>query len=349
MTGIEESAFGQHNGQDVQRYTLKNRRGFVLELTNYGATLVGLQVPDRQGRLADVVLGFDNLQGYIEHTAFFGATVGRVANRIRDAVFSLEGEQHQLAANDGAHHLHGGRKGWDRAIWKAQPSETAQGPSVELSYSSPDGEEGYPGRVDARTKYTLGHDGSLLVSMRARTDRATIVNMAHHTYWNLGGQAAGDVLDHELTLAAEFYTPGDPVVPVGHLERVASTAFDFREPKAIGVDLRRAGGTPVGFDHNWVINGVVGALRPVAQLRHARSGRMLSLQSDAPGAQFYSGNFLNGSIAGKGGQRYGQYAGLCLETQAFPNSINVPEWEGQVLLRPDQEYRHDMLFRFSAD
>jgi aldose 1-epimerase len=185
--------------------------------------------------------------------------------------------------------------------------------------------------------------------MRAKTDRPTIVNMANHTYWNLAGHAAPNVLDHELAIDAEFYTPGDPIVPVGGLERVANTPFDFRGHKPVGRDLAQVGNEPLGYDHNWVVNGVPGALRRVAFVRHPASGRNLALEADAPGVQFYTGNYLDGTLVGKGGHRYQKHAGLCLETQAFPNSINVPEWEGQVILLPDQEYKHVMVHRFSAD
>jgi aldose 1-epimerase len=349
MSGIEESDFGRLGDEPVRLYTLKNRHGLVLKATTYGATVTELHVPDRYGRLADVVLGFDDLDSYVKHTAFFGATVGRVANRIRNAAFELEGKHYVLAATDGPHHLHGGRRGWNQALWSATPHETPRGPSLELQHVSPDGDEGYPGRVQATTRYTLTHDNALLIEMRARTDSPTIINMAHHGYWNLGGHATPHVLDHELVLDAEFYTPGDPIVPLGDLQRVANTPFDFRGPKLIGRDLAQIGNDPLGYDHNWVVNGVPGALRRVARVRHPASGRILSLEADAPGVQFYTGNYLTGDIVGKGGQRYAKHAGLCLETQAFPNSINVPEWEGQVTLLPDQEYKHVMVHKFSAD
>jgi aldose 1-epimerase len=349
MDDIERAGFGQIDGTPVDLFTLTNRQGCVLKLTNYGATLTELHVPDREGRLADVVLGFDNLQAYVDHKAYFGATVGRVANRIRNAAFTLEGKRYELSATDGPHHLHGGRRGWNRAVWKAESASTERGPSVECTYVSVDGEEGYPGQVFATTRYTLTHDGALLVEMQAESDQTTLVNMAHHSYWNLGGHGSGDVLSHELSLDSEIYTPGDPVVPVGHLEAVAGTPFDFRRRKPVGKDLEQAGGNPVGYDHNWAVLGVPGQLRPVARLNHPRSGRVLTLQADAPGVQFYTGNYLDGSIIGKGGARYIQRAGLCLETQAFPNAINVPDWAEQVILKHGQEYRHTMVHRFSID
>jgi aldose 1-epimerase len=349
MTGIEQSIFGQLGADPVHRFALKNKNGAVLEVTNYGATVTALHVPDRFGRLADVVLGFDDLQSYVDNDAYFGATVGRVANRIRDGAFQLEGKRYELDVNDPPHHLHGGRRGWSRQLWTATPHDTARGPSLELRYTSPDADEGYPGRVEATTLYTLTHDNALIVEMRARTDRTTIINMAHHTYWNLAGHTAPSALDHELVIDAEFYTPGDPIVPVGDLARVAGTPFDFRGPKPIGRDLAHVGNEPLGYDHNWVVNGVPGALRRVARLRHPASGRRLALEADAPGVQFYSGNYLKGDLVGKGGHRYGKHAGVCLETQAFPNSVNVPEWEGQVIVTPEREYSHVMIHRFSAD
>jgi aldose 1-epimerase len=348
MKPIECTGFGELEGIAAELYTLTNARGRVLRLTNYGATLTELHVPDRQGRLADVVLGFERLQGYVEHKAFFGATVGRVANRIRAAGFSLDGKSYEVAATDGPHHLHGGQRGWDKAIWSAETELRAEGPSVRLRHVSPDGDEGYPGRVDAQVEYTFTDEDELVVAMRATTDRATVINLAHHSYWNLAGHHSGSILEHEVSLAAEEFTPGDPVVPTGEVRLVEGTAFDFRRPKPVGRDLERVANDPLGFDHNWVVQGTPGQLRPVARVYDPASGRVLTLEADAPGVQFYSGNYLDGSIVGKGGQRYAQYAGLCLETQGFPNAINVPAWQGQVILRPGQTYQHTMRHRFSV-
>jgi aldose 1-epimerase len=347
MDGIERATFGQLGSQQVDLYTLRNRRGHMLKITSYGATLTELHLPDREERLSNVVLGFESLAEYVEHRAFFGATVGRVANRIRDGVFVLEGERHEVARTDGAHHLHGGRRGWDRAVWRAIAHTTPSGPCLELAYTSEDGEEGYPGRVEARVAYTLTDDDELFVEMRAETDRTTIINMAHHTYWNLGGPQVADILDHEVVLRAQAFTPGDPVVPVGQVQAVAGTPFDFTKPKPVGRDVEGVGDSPRGFDHNWVVDGPPGQLRPVAEVYHPASGRVMSLEADAPGVQFYSGNFLDGSLTGQG-RRYGQRAGLCLETQAFPNAINVPAWAEQVILRPGFTYRHNMVHRFSV-
>jgi aldose 1-epimerase len=340
--------FGELEGTTVHLYTLTNRRGLVARITNYGAIITELHVPDRTGALADVVLGFDTLDGYEKGTAYFGAVVGRVANRIANAAFTLEGARYTLAANNGPHHLHGGRRGWDRVVWSATPRDTADGPALELTYVSKDGEEGYPGTVTARTVYTLTNDNQLRVEMQATTDKTTLVNLAHHSYWNLSGHNAGTILGHELTLHADQYTPGSPMVPDGRIHPVTGTPFDFTSAKPIGRDLRQTGGTPVGYDHNFVVNGEPNRLRPVARLKDPRSGRVLTLSADQPGVQFYTGNFLDGSARGKG-TTYGQHAALCLETQGFPNAINVPGWEQQVILRPGQTYRHLMVHAFTAE
>ena len=342
------AAFGKLGDTPVQIYTLTNKNGLVARITNYGATLTELHVPDRAGTLADVVLGFDDLDGYRKGTAYFGAIVGRVANRIMNASFELEGQRYSLAANDRPHHLHGGRTGWDKVIWNARPVDTADGPALELTYVSKDGEEGYPGTVTARTVYTLTNKNELKVEMDATTDKTTLVNMAHHSYWNLGGYNSGTILDHELMLNADQYTPGTPMVPDGRVVSVKGTPFDFTSAKAVGRDLKQAGGKPIGYDHNFVVNGVPNQLRPVARLRDPKSGRVMTVAADQPGVQFYTGNFLDGSAKGKGAT-YGQYAALCLETQKFPNAINVPAWRDQVILRPGQMYRHLMVHTFSVE
>src|SRR5687768_5950980 len=293
----------------VQLHTLTNRDGLVAKITNYGAIVTELHVPDRDRRLADVVLGFENLDGYLAGHPYFGAIVGRVANRIRDAEFTLEGRRYALDANDKPHHLHGGRTGWDKAIWNATTADTAEGPALELTYVSKDGEEGYPGTVTATTIYTLTNANELRVEMRATTDRTTLVNMAHHSYWNLGGHDAGTILDHELTLYADQYTPGSPVVPDGRVHAVKGTAFDFTAAKPIGRELAQTAATPIGYDHNFVVNGQPDRLRPVARLKDPKSGRVMTLSADQPGVQFYTGNFLDGSASGKGAA-YMQHAAL---------------------------------------
>jgi aldose 1-epimerase len=332
----------------VQLFTLTNTQGLVAKITDYGATVTELHVPDRAGVLADVVLGFETLDGYVNSTACFGAIVGRVANRIANAAFTLDGTRYALAANDGPHHLHGGRRGWDKVVWTATPRDTADGPALELTYVSRDGEEGYPGTVTARTVFTLTNQNELKVEMEAATDRTTLINLAHHSYWNLAGHDAGTILGHELTLHADRYTPGSPMVPDGRIQPVMGTPFDFTSAKPIGRDLRQTGGTPIGYDHNFVVNGEPNQLRPVARLKDPRSGRVMTLSANQPGVQFYTGNFLDGSARGKGAA-YGQHAGCCLETQAFPNAVNLPGWEAQVVLGPGQAYRHVMVHAFTAE
>lgn len=346
---ITEADFGEHDGKPVKLYTLTNANGLVMKVMNYGAIITELHVPDKAGKMADVVLGFDNLDGYVESSPYFGATVGRVGNRIKNATFKLDGKVYKLKANNKPHHLHGGEKGWDKVVWKATPEETPDGPSVSFLYISPDGEEGYPGTVNAASTYTLTNNDELKVEMEATTDKKTIINMVHHTYWNLGGHDSGTIEDHELTLMADKYTPAPGLVPNGQIKPVKGTPFDFTTPKLIGKDLKAAGGNPVGFDYNWVVNGDPNTMRPVAKLKHPASGRVMTIEADQPGVQFYSGNFLDGKVKGKGGAMYPQYGGLCLETQKFPNSINVPAWAKDVILEPGKAYSHTMVIKFTAE
>jgi aldose 1-epimerase len=345
---VTAAPFGKVDETPVQLYSLTNKNGLIAKITNFGATLVELHVPDRTGTLADIVLGFDNVDAYAAGGPYFGAIVGRVANRIGNARFTLNGKDYPLAANDKPHHLHGGRKGWDKVVWDATLSNSADGSSLELTYVSKDGEEGYPGTVNAKTIYTLTNDNELRVEMQATTDKTTLVNMAHHSYWNLGGHNSGTILDHLLTLSADSYTPGTPMVPDGRILSVKGTPFDFRSPKAIGTDLKQIGNRPTGYDHNFVINGSANQLRPVARVKDPKSGRVLTLSADQPGVQFYTGNFLNGSAKGKG-TSYQQYSGFCLETQKFPNAINIPAWRDQVILEPGQAYRHVMIHKFTTE
>ena len=346
---ITKTSFGKADGKNVDLFTLTNGNDVVAKVATYGATLVGLEAPDRDGKVADVVLGFDDLDGYLAGTQYFGSTVGRVANRIRNGAFELDGRRFAVATNNGTHHLHGGIKGWDKVVWTAEAMDTADGPAVRLAYVSRDGEEGYPGVVAASCLYTLTWNNELRVAMRATTDAATLVAMAHHSYWNLGGQDAGPITDHELMLFAQAYTPGDPLVPTGEVAEVSGTPFDFTTPKPIGRDLAAAGGDPVGYDHNFAVDGPLQALRPVARLADPKSGRVLTIEADQPGVQFYSGNYLDGSVRGKGGKPYVRNSGVCLETQAFPNAINVPAWRDQVIVRPGKPYHHQMVHRFTTD
>jgi len=345
---ITVAPFGNVDDTPVQLFTLTNKNGLVAKITNYGAIVTELHVPDRNGTLADIVLGFETLDAYVKGNPYFGAIVGRVANRIRNAEFTLEGKHYTLEANDKPHHLHGGKRGWDKVVWSVLPIDTAEGPALELTYVSKDGEEGYPGTVTAKTVYTLTNDDELKVEMQATTDKTTLVNMAHHSYWNLGGNNSGTILDHELTIHADQYTPGTPMVPDGRMHPVKGTPFDFTSAKAIGKELKHVGGSPIGYDHNFVVDGVPNQLRPVGRLKDPKSGRVMTVSADQPGVQFYTGNFLDGSVSGKGAT-YVQYAALCLETQKFPNAINVPSWQDQVIIRPGEVYRHVMIHKFSAE
>ncbi len=350
-SAITKSPFGTADGKEVSLYVLTNANGLVLKVTNYGTIVTEFHVPDRDGKLGDIVGGYDNLQGYIEKTPYFGATIGRLANRVTDkGRFKLEGKTYQLAANDGPYHLHGGQKGWDKVVWDvAGTEETPNGPSIKFTYLSKDGEEGYPGNVNATVTYTLTNDNEFRVDMEATTDQTTIINMAHHSYWNLGGYNSGSIADHVLTLFADKYTPGNPVVADGTIKTVKGTPFDFTSPKTIGKDLMSVviKGNPEGYDHNWVVNGDANTLRQVAIVEDPKSGRVMTVEGDQPGVMFYAGILLDGTIKGKG-HTYQRYDAFCMETQKFPNSINVPAWKNDVILKPGQTYKHRMIHRFSV-
>lgn len=349
---ITEAAYGNVGGKEVKLYTLTNKNGLVLKVTNYGCIVTELHTPDKAGKMADIVLGYDKLDDYLKATPYFGSVIGRVANRIKNAQFSLEGKTVKLNANNEKNALHGGKVGWDKVIWTAEPTETDAGPSIKFTYVSKDGEENYPGTVTAHNTYTLTNNNEFKVDMDATTDKTTVVSMAHHTYWNLAGQESGPITSQELTLFADQFTPGpsatDPV-PDGKVKAVKGTPWDFTTVKAIGKDLKEAGGKPIGFDANWIVKGDPHTLRPVAKVKDPKSGRVLELSADQPGVQFYSGNFLDGSNKGKGGTVYQQYTGFCLESQKFPNSINVPAWKDEVILKPGATYKHSMVHKLSAE
>jgi aldose 1-epimerase len=324
------------SGDEGDVHTLTNARGSFARVAGYGATLLELRVPDRAGRLGNVVLGLDDVAAYARQNFFLGATCGRVGNRIRDARFTLDGQTYQLEANDPPHHLHGGSRGWYRALWTAEPVTTADGDAVALTHVSPDGDGGYPGVVTARVIYTLTQYDALRIEMFATTDRPTPINMVHHSYFNLTG--AGTILDHALTVFAEGYTPGDPVVPVGTIAPVTDTPFDFGSPRPVLPDL----------DHNFVVRQATpGQVRAVARLHDPKTGRTMTVVSDQPGLQVYAGKFLDGSTSG-GGLVHARHGGICLETQAFPNAINVPDWRDQVVVRPGETYRHSVIYTFTV-
>ena len=345
---ITTEHFGATDGRDVSRYTLKNSDGFEVVITNYGGAVVSLLAPDREGKFGDVVLGFDTLEEYVANPFYFGGIVGRFANRIARGKFSLAGVEYQLTQNDGVNHLHGGFRGFDKRVWTVNEEISESSSELHLEYSSADGEEGYPGNLVANVTYALVAN-ELRIDYRATTDRDTIVNLTNHSYFNLAG--SGDILDHELTLNADAFTPvSEDLIPTGEVRAVANTPWDFRDGKAVGKDLAAAG----GYDHNFVLNDYVDthsaerAVSSAARLHDPRSGRVLEILTDQPGIQFYSGNFLDGSFRGKRGVVYKKYAALALEPQHFPDSPNHPNFPS-TLLRSDEVYRHVSLYRFTCD
>ncbi len=352
MPTVTDRPFGKlPDGTEARLFTLDNGRGMRATITNYGGIVTSLVVPDRAGQGADVVLGYDSLAGYLRTTPYFGALVGRYGNRIGKARFSLDGRSYTLAANDHGNSLHGGSKGFDKLLWEAAPFHDTAQAGVRLHLVSPDGDEGYPGRLDVTVTYALTDASELRITYAATTDKPTVLNLTHHGYFNLAGPAAGDILGHELLLAADRFTPVDStLIPTGELRSVAGTPMDFRTPVAIGArigedDLQLRFGK--GFDHNWVVNGPAGTLRLAARVREPRSGRVMEVRTTEPGIQFYTGNFLDGTIVGKGGTVYRHRAGFCLETQHFPDTPNHPDFPTAVL-RPGQEFHSATVYRFSA-
>ncbi len=347
---IDRESFGTTpDGLPVDIYTLRNANGCEARISNYGGTIVSLKVPDRQGRMGDVVLGFDSLADYIEKSPYFGCLIGRYGNRIANGKFTLDGETYTLAVNDGPNHLHGGIKGFDKVVWEAQSSvRNGLEPLVELRYTSEDGEEGYPGTLTILAVYTLTRDNALRLEFEATTDKATIVNLTQHSYFNLAGY--GDILDHEVMINADYFTPVDStLIPTGELRPVQGTPFDFTRPMAIGArinqvdeQLKFAG----GYDHNWVINKPAGELGMMAQVYEPISGRVLEVISSEPGLQFYTGNFLDGKLKGKGGWIYQMRNGFCMEPQHFPDSPNKPDFPS-VVLKPGETYKNTIVYRFS--
>lgn len=360
--GVRRSPFGRlPDGRAVEQFTLRNAQGVEVRAITYGAIITHLFTPDRAGRRADVVLGFDSLAGYLGRAGgespYFGAVVGRYANRIAQGRFALDGRTYTLARNNGPNSLHGGTRGFDKVLWTPEPFESDSGAGVHFRYTSRDGEEGYPGTLQVRVTYTLTADDALVVDYEATTDEATPLNLSQHTYFNLRGTDGGsgaqpDVLDHVLTLHAAGFTPVDTtLIPTGEIAPVAGTPFDFRTPTAIGArigqdhpQLRHGG----GYDHNWVLDrgGRTGLVR-AARLSEPTTGRTLEVQTTEPGLQFYSGNFLDGTLTGKGGRRYGHRTGLCLETQHFPDSPNQPRFPSTIL-RPGETFRSRTVFAFGV-
>jgi aldose 1-epimerase len=343
-SSIQKSSYGKlPSGEAVDLYTLTNKNGLVAKVCTYGALLTEMHVPDRSGKLGDVVLGFDDFTGWTtRNKSYFGVTVGRVANRIANARFSLEGKSYDLAKNDGPHCLHGGLLGFGRVNWKAEPI----GSSVKLIYVSRDGEDNFPGTLTAVVTYTLTDANELKIEYAATTDKTTLVNLTNHTYFNLA--CKGGILDHEMQIFADRYTPVDAtLIPTGELAPVAGTPLDFTRAEKIGARIRQIKATPVGYDHNYVLNGGGKSLTLAARVRDPLSGRTMELSTTEPGVQFYSGNFLDGSTVGKGGVAYQQWDGFCLETQKFPDAINQPRFPS-IVLKPGETYSQITSHKFSV-
>jgi aldose 1-epimerase len=344
---VETSKFGTlDDGQVVELYTLKNAKGATAKVITYGAMLTELWVPDRSGKLGDVVLGFDNLQGYLGKHPWFGATVGRVANRIAKGKFTLDGKEYSLEINDPPNSLHSGSKDLSRVVWKAEPVHERNGAAVRFTFVSPDGDEGFPGRLSVTVLYRLTNNNELQLEYTAKTDKATPVNLTNHSYFNLNGDQ--DVLGEVLQLNAEQYTPVDAtLIPTGEIRSVKGTPLDFTHPVAIGAHIAEMKGDPGGYDHNFVLSADRGKFKLAASVVEAASGRKMEVWTTEPGVQFYSGNFLDGTLTGKRGIAYGKHSGFCLETQHFPDAVNQPAFPS-VILRPSSGYSTQTTYKFST-
>ncbi len=333
------------DGRRVEVYTLVNKNGLKARLINYGGILVSLETPDRKARLGDIVLGFDSLDGYLKSSPYFGCIVGRYGNRIAKGRFTLDGVEYKLAANNGPNHLHGGLKGFDKALWTAEPVSAQDARGVKFAYLSRDGEEGYPGNLRVSVTYLLTDGDELSIRYQAEADKATPVNLTHHSYFNLAGQGSGDILGHELMIDAPSYTLVDEgLIPTGQIAPVAGTPFDFTKPAVIGARIAQV---PGGYDHNFVLRGGGGRLALAARVSEPRTGRVMEISTTEPGLQFYAGNFLDGTITGKGGKVYQKQFGFCLETQHFPDSPNQPSFPSTIL-RPGQKYESLTVHKFYA-
>jgi aldose 1-epimerase len=349
---VKKESFGQTpGGQPVDIYTLTNTHGSEAKITTYGGILTSLRVPDRDGKLDDVVLGFDNLDAYLKGHPWFGALIGRYGNRIAKGRFTLNGVEYKLATNNGDNHLHGGVKGFDKVVWNAKPLKVPNGVALELTYLSKDGEEGYPGNLSVKVVYTLTNANELKLDYSATTDKDTIVNLTNHAYFNLAGAGSGDILNHRLYINASRFTPIDSgSIPTGELRSVRGTPFDFTRLTAIGArinadDEQLKFGS--GYDHNFVLNGTMGVMRLAARVYEPSSGRVLEVLTTEPGLQFYSGNFLDGTLTGKGGKVYQHRYGFCLESQHFPDSPNKSNFPSTVL-RKGARYHTMTIYRFSV-
>lgn len=348
---VQTAPFGTVNQTPVSLFTLTNRTGVTVKITNFGGIITEIHAPDRRGHLADVVLGFSTLADYAAGHPFFGCVVGRFANRIAGGRFTLDGQTIQLAVNSGPNHIHGGVRGFDKVVWQAEAIERAGAAGVRLRHVSPDGNENYPGNLSVQVDYTLTDDNALRIDYQATTDAPTIVNLTNHTYFNLSGQAGQSIEGHRLQLDATHFTPvNQNTIPTGELRPVQGTPFDFTAMTAIGarIDLPNEQlHIASGYDHNWVLNHAPGKLGHAATVVEPESGRMLTVLTTQPGVQFYTGNNLPEKVVGKAGTVYRKRGGFCLETQHFPDSPNQPNFPS-VVLRPNETYRHTTIFQFSA-
>jgi aldose 1-epimerase len=350
ITPVTVKPFGTTaDGRKVEIYTLTNKSGMRVRLMTRGATVVDLYTPDRNGRLADIALGFSSLDSYGRKIPYFGAVVGRYANRIANGKFTIEDKTYQLAKNNGLNALHGGLKGFDKQIWNAEVPKSAE-PSVRFTLRSPDGQEGYPGTLDVAVTYTLTDQNELRISYLATTDKPTVLNVTNHTYFNLAGAGNGSILDQQLKLNAGYFTPVNAtLIPTGEIKSVKGTVMDFRKLTPIGLRIKQVGGNPIGYDHNYVLSRCSCVHMTTAAVVHdPKSGRTMTVYTDQPGIQFYSGNFLDGTITGRGGKLYNQYSGFCLETQHFPDSPNEPTFPSTEL-KPGQTYKTTTVYKFSVN
>jgi len=333
-------------GEKVGKFILNNSKGITATIMSLGGTVISLKMPDREGEIKEITLGFDNLQQYLAGHSYFGAAIGRFANRIAKGVFRLDGVTYYLARNDhGLNHLHGGNKGFDKVVWQAESFKDTALTGVVFSYLSPDGEEGYPGNLRVTITYSLNEDNEFKIEYDAQTDKPTIVNLTNHTYWNLAGAGSGTVMNHQLTLNSKKYLPvNNSLIPTGEIKAVFDTPMDFTKPKLIGKDIHD---TADGYDHCFVIESSNQELNLAAKLYEPESGRTMGILTTTPGIQFYSGNFLD-NIKGAGGALFQKHSGLCLETGLFPNSINEPGFPSPILY-PDKAYHQVTIHRFSTD
>jgi len=345
---VEKAAFGKTpDGVEIESYTLYNTQGASAKIITYGASLAELHVPDKNGKMGDVVLGFDNLEGYLGPHPHFGGTIGRYANRIAKGKFTLDGKEYQLAINNAPNSLHGGPTGFDRRVWKGKALEEKNGAAVRFTYASKDGEENFPGNLTASVTYTLTNKNELKLEYTAETDKDTVVNLTNHSYFNLSGTDTGDVLKYILYIDADKYTPVDStLIPTGEIANVANTTLDFLKPAAIGArigELKEIG----GYDHNFVLNGKAGTMRIAGRVIEPTSGRQMEIWTTEPGVQFYTAIHLDGSITGKGGVAYQKYGAICLETQHYPDSPNRPNFPSTVL-KPGTKFHSETIYKFSA-